>query len=1431
MKRINLWKLFTLTAMLSMLVMVCSYASAEGTQTVAYAVTGGNIYFDPTTGTVTGCDDTVTTAVIPARIQGVNVTTIGRLAFDSKDNLTRVVLPEGITTIEFRAFGYNSSLTSVNLPSSVTTIAGGAFNVTTSLHTVGPAGGGYDIEYGWEQAIPEDAFEAATGVNSVVIADGITTLGENCFSSTAITQLSLPDSVTSIEAHAFESCTKLATIHFSNNLTSIGERAFEGCTSLQPLNLPYGLQTIGHRAFGKCQKLTSVYIPASVTSIGTMAFWRCSGLTQFYVDNGNTRYKAIDGVLFSDMGRCLHSFPTARAGSYVVPDGVTTIGDSSFEDCLSITGIRIPYGVTYIENWAFYGCEALKTVTLPGSVTYIGNNGFRSCTTLEKVYYYGTEAQWSATSFGFYNEPIQEAPIEFVNHTVTVTAGANGTASASATVAAEGQTVTLSVSANNGYRFRQWNVASGNVTITNNAFTMGNSNVSIEAVFEQDTLTVTFDPRGGTVSPTSKSVINGQVFGDLPVPVYSGHVFQGWFTASSGGAQITSGTTVNLSGNTTLYAHWTEAPGPYTLHFDANGGSGAPSDQACASGAALTIPSTVPARFGYDFMGWGTSSASSAASYYPGGSVTMNANMTLYAVWKSAILVDRPTLPRTVDVNMNIAGAARYLRIIPQNSGDLVLETTSGYDTYGVLYGSAGNQLAANDDDGSGNNFRIGVSLTAGHSYYLRVTMYSSSLAPGNITVSISAIDTYVITYDANGGTGAPAAQTKTHDTAMTLSTATPARANSSAGSYTVTLNANGGSVNPSALTAARTTSYSFRNWNTASDGSGTSYAPGASYTANAAATLYAQWNSSTTTSSVSLPAPARSGYDFKGWGTSAGASSGVTGSYTPSGNVTLYAVWEANITYTIAYNANGGTGTPSSQTKTKDVPLTLSSTKPYKEYTIRYNANGGNVSPASKSLDCTFINWNTDADGHGSSYSSGGTYYANAGATLYAQWTNPAAGALAKPTRSGYVFTGWYTAVSGGTQVTDSTTITGNMTVYAHWTDIYNMGDETYSFHNYSDSDSNGHCFGMASTSAGYHLNLLDIRSIGGSAGSSLYSFGATSTVKLPICYYQGLQGWRAIDATVAGGSFWSYSRASMASDWPAVVNYVRNHTYDDTGEILITFWKKKSNGWSGHAVNFLRYQNVNGQDRIYVYDNNNPTSETYFYRDSSGNVWETPYSTYGNVPIDSIGLHDVRTYFGNCNGFDPTHVLYATATGVSVEGYTSTPLVGELADEPYVMYEIPSDQRQVTIVPNQDYADVIYMDTEYSFGEVTEGTYAVLRFATLNAAGDVTQGAEFQIFDGDLVLGPVDLKLPEALTQIGVSAFEGIQASVVYVPDSCTSIGAYAFRNAAVRKIRVPAGCTIASTAFSGCEEVRIFGTPGSPAETFCNSHSNCTFVTEQP
>lgn len=156
-----------------------------------------------------------------------------------------------------------------------------------------------------------------------------------------------------------------------------------------------------------------------------------------------------------------------------------------------------------------------------------------------------------------------------------------------------------------------------------------------------------------------------------------------------------------------------------------------------------------------------------------------------------------------------------------------------------------------------------------------------------NLSVTVPAWTSYTVKYNANGGSGAPSSQTKWKNQTLTLSSTKPTR-----------------------------TGYTFQGWATSASGS-VAYAAGASYTANAA--------------------------------------------------VTLYAVWKAN-TYTVSYNANGGTGAPGNQTKTYGQTLTLSSTKPTR---TNYNFKG----------------WGTSASATTVSYAAGASYTANAAITLYAVW------------------------------------------------------------------------------------------------------------------------------------------------------------------------------------------------------------------------------------------------------------------------------------------------------------------------------------------------------------------------------------------------------------------------------------------------------------
>ena len=222
-----------------------------------------------------------------------------------------------------------------------------------------------------------------------------------------------------------------------------------------------------------------------------------------------------------------------------------------------------------------------------------------------------------------------------------------------------------------------------------------------------------------------------------------------------------------------------------------------------------------------------------------------------------------------------------------------------------------------------------------------------------------------------------------------------PIHEDSSLESFAVTLNANNGSVSPASLNAARTVNYIFQNWNTESDGSGTSYHTGDHYDIDADVMLFAQWDESIRTSAVELPVPVREGYVFKGWGSSADAVTGFTDVYTPSGNVTLYAIW--NPTYTISYDSNGGSGSPAEQIKEHDVALTLSYNRPSRanssaeSYIVTLDANGGDMATtyltAERTTSYSFKNWNTKADGSGTDYAPGRGYYENASVTLYAQW------------------------------------------------------------------------------------------------------------------------------------------------------------------------------------------------------------------------------------------------------------------------------------------------------------------------------------------------------------------------------------------------------------------------------------------------------------
>lgn len=287
----------------------------------------------------------------------------------------------------------------------------------------------------------------------------------------------------------------------------------------------------------------------------------------------------------------------------------------------------------------------------------------------------------------------------------------------------------------------------------------------------------------------------------------------------------------------------------------------------------------------------------------------------------------------------------------------------------------------------------------------------------------------------------------------------------------------------------------------------------------------------------------------------------------------------------------------------------------------------------------------------------------------------------------------------------------------------IYHLGDETYSFENFADSHTDGHCFGMSITSSGYYIGVLDRKLIGKDTTRNLYSFSRAEAIK-PICYYQDIQGSYSAGATVAGGSTYLTGRANISADWNAVVNYVKNHNYDNKGSLQIGFRK----GNNGHAINFLYYKEVNGQQRIYAYDNNFPNTETYFYKGSDGKVYQAPKSTFGGY-IECIALRDVATYYKLANKYKASRCIYAETGTVEVKDceYESQ-MEGSLNGVAYTMYELSDNADTAVVVPLTDNATFSYLGNDYSFNEIKDETYGVLALADSddNAIGDKV---DFQI------------------------------------------------------------------------------------------------------
>ena len=233
-----------------------------------------------------------------------------------------------------------------------------------------------------DEAFRWSKFIGCDSLTDIVILDRVTRIAEFEFCCCeSLTDIVLPEGVTSIGDRAFNNCSALSSIVIPESVTSIGESAFKNCISLKSFEIPSSVTSIGFVAFSGCKSLSSLVIPESVVNLNGNPFCGWYGelkcLSPYFIYDNK--------VLFDKDKSKIIAFRDIDTTSYVIPDGVTSIGDGAFWDCSSLTSLVIPESVTSIGDYAFCCCESLTDIVIPDRVTRIGEFAFSGCESLTDI--------------------------------------------------------------------------------------------------------------------------------------------------------------------------------------------------------------------------------------------------------------------------------------------------------------------------------------------------------------------------------------------------------------------------------------------------------------------------------------------------------------------------------------------------------------------------------------------------------------------------------------------------------------------------------------------------------------------------------------------------------------------------------------------------------------------------------------------------------------------------------------------------------------------------------------------------------------------------------------------------------------------------------------------------------------------------------------